>query len=236
MLEFDDKGFIAGQPLRPDQWQSVTPGMPEGQILVRNAVPPGVFMVQNFLPIATCEAIIKDCAGKPRGKTAVGGAGEEKLDEMRVCAAIDVRKLQSNIVGLVRDTFSKVVGPHYGSEIEWFELPEILQYNVGGHYVVHADADNWHQDESQWKRALDRDLSILIYLNDDFEGGEIAFPNFGVQFRPKRGLLIAFPSDRRYIHTARTVTSGTRYAIVSWAAVKGTMRVQPTMHKDAIRM
>ena len=83
---------------------------------------------------------------------------------------------------------------------------------------------------------IDRDYSILLYLNEGYIGGEIDFPNFGLKFQPKKGLLLAFPSDARYVHAARPVTAGTRYALVSWAAAKGTIRTSLEPRPHSIRM
>ena len=40
-------------------------------------------------------------------------------------------------------------------------------------------------------------------------------------------MLVAFPSDHRYLHAAETIESGNRYALVSWAAIRGSQRVNP---------
>ena len=49
--------------------------------------------------------------------------------------------------------------------------------------------------------------------------------NFNYTYRPRKGDLLFFPSDHRYLHQAETVTSGARYAIVSWAALENIPRV-----------
>lgn len=51
------------------------------------------------------------------------------------------------------------------------------------------------------------------------------WPTVAPGLPPARGLLIAFPSDARYLHAARPVKTGTRYALVSWAAAQNTPRV-----------
>ena len=68
---------------------------------------------------------------------------------------------------------------------------------------------------------MDRDLSTVIFLNDDFEGGEFVFPELKVRIRPEPGLLIAFPSSEFYLHGVEPVISGTRYAMVNWMTVHG---------------
>jgi predicted 2-oxoglutarate/Fe(II)-dependent dioxygenase YbiX len=54
---------------------------------------------------------------------------------------------------------------------------------------------------------------VLIYLNDDYEGGEIEFVNFDIKIKPKAGTLIMFPSNYPYSHIAHPVISGTKYAV-----------------------
>jgi predicted 2-oxoglutarate/Fe(II)-dependent dioxygenase YbiX len=69
--------------------------------------------------------------------------------------------------------------------------------------------------------ALVEILSIVLFLNDEFEGGEFVFPDLHIQVKPKPGLLVCFPSDQNYLHGVNSVKSGERYSIVSWARIKG---------------
>jgi len=59
-------------------------------------------------------------------------------------------------------------------------------------------------------------MSVTIYLNDDFEGGEYHFPVQNITFRPKVGDLIIFPGSQHYNHIISKVTSGSRYTIPLW--------------------
>jgi predicted 2-oxoglutarate/Fe(II)-dependent dioxygenase YbiX len=40
-------------------------------------------------------------------------------------------------------------------------------------------------------------------------------------------MLVYFPSDNRYLHTALPVTKGTRHAIVSWISQHGVEKLRP---------
>lgn len=239
---YDDMGYISGGPITPAKWRAVAPEMPAGQIVTNNSVPPGMLIIQNFLAPAFCDALVAECervSGVQHTVSDVGAENEASAmtkSATRSSEFIDIRKLTVDVTGVVRQVFAGAVGPYFRREIDWFELPEILRYRAGGEYKPHADADNWRPEEKKWKRTLDRDLSILLYLNEGFGGGEIDFPNFALKLAPKRGLLIAFPSDARYVHAARPVTSGIRYALVSWAAVKGGARVNNAPRPHSIRM
>jgi predicted 2-oxoglutarate/Fe(II)-dependent dioxygenase YbiX len=83
---------------------------------------------------------------------------------------------------------------------------QALKYQTGTEYKAHYDGNT----------TSGRFLSAITYLNDDYNGGELEFPNFGVKIKPREGDLVLFPSNYAYAHIAHPVTSGTKYAIVTW--------------------
>lgn len=67
----------------------------------------------------------------------------------------------------------------------------------------------------------DTDPSIryatIIYLNDDYNSGEIFFKNLGVALKPKPKDLLFFPGDSKHEHGVKPVSDGpTRYVIVGF--------------------
>lgn len=82
----------------------------------------------------------------------------------------------------------------------------ILKYEVGGHFGSHYDS----------YPRINRCISGLIYLNDDYEGGEIEFVYFNLKIKPKAGTVILFPPNYPYRHIAHPVTSGTKYSVATW--------------------
>lgn len=58
---------------------------------------------------------------------------------------------------------------------------------------------------------LDIAFSIVMYLNDEYTGGEISFPNHNISIKPQPGSLIIFPSQEPFLHQVKTVESGQRY-------------------------
>jgi predicted 2-oxoglutarate/Fe(II)-dependent dioxygenase YbiX len=112
-----------------------------------------------------------------------------------------------------------------GDSVEWFEAPSILRYEPGGFFLAHADSCLLDPANNNWFKVKDRDLSLLIYLNEDFTGGGLSFVNFNFHLRPRTGDMLVFPSDNRYAHQAEIVKSGFRYVIVSWAALRGSQKV-----------
>jgi hypothetical protein len=61
-----------------------------------------------------------------------------------------------------------------------------------------------------------RKFSSLIYLNNQFSGGNLWFPNQELEVVPKPNTLVIFPSGFDYLHGVKQVTSGIRYSILEF--------------------
>ena len=117
------------------------------------------------------------------------------------------RKLSDLIINYERDVLKGV-----SLNISKFNEINILRYENQGHYKPHVDDCINHH----------RTLSIILLLNDDYEGGKLIFKSVDLQkdlhiIDVKKNRAILFPSNFMYPHTVKPVTKGTRYSIVSWA-------------------
>lgn len=81
----------------------------------------------------------------------------------------------------------------------------LLRYDQSGHLPAHQD-----------QGVSSRVLSVLLYLNDDYEGGEIEFKHSNLKFKPEAGSVLFFPSNFLYVHEVYPVTKGPRYALPNW--------------------
>ena len=66
-----------------------------------------------------------------------------------------------------------------------------------------------------------RKISFVLWLNDNFEGGEFEFHNSHIKDNviiPSIGTIVCFPSW--VMHRVKPVTKGTRYSAVSWLVGK----------------
>lgn len=153
------------------------------------------------------------------------GSKEWRVDKtIRDTQHINMGPIQPKIIELMHNVVKEVVNPFYGVEISESEIPQILSYSIGGHYCPHIDGESlWQTPDGEliWKKSTERDLSMVFYLNDDFEGGDFIFPDLKVRVRPEPGMLVCFPSNHHYKHGVEPVTRGKRYSIVCWAKVKG---------------
>lgn len=97
--------------------------------------------------------------------------------------------------------------------------PTVVKWNLGQYQHPHADKE-LHKYE-KWGGSIENegkpndfphyDIAGLFYINDDYEGGELYFPEQEIQFKPKAGAAYFFPGDKNYIHGVTEITSGTRY-------------------------
>jgi len=134
-------------------------------------------------------------------------------------------EIRAKIAAIDDASIQAYIQSFYHVEILDREPSQILHYGVGGHYIPHVDAETLYKDDiglELWEKTLDRDLSIVYFLNDDFAGGELVFPQLDLTIKPAAGTLVCFPSDHNYIHGVQPVTSGHRYTLVTWLRVKGT--------------
>jgi hypothetical protein len=121
----------------------------------------------------------------------------------------------SNTAKEIWDNCDKLISSAVSEYVKIFNINEeikgadaygLLMYRPGEKYNLHYDGTTENS----------RAISVLIYLNDNYSGGEIEFPNFDLKIKPKAGTLILFPSNYAYAHIAHTVRSGTKYVIVAW--------------------
>ncbi len=58
--------------------------------------------------------------------------------------------------------------------------------------------------------------AITIYLND-FEGGEVYYPNLGLSYKPEKGDILLHPGTKKYTHGVKNVTGNSvRYIITTF--------------------
>jgi predicted 2-oxoglutarate/Fe(II)-dependent dioxygenase YbiX len=145
--------------------------------------------------------------------------------KVRDTQMIDLEDIAGEIIDLYRNVVTNVINPFYEFEVKDSELPQLLHYGIDGHYMPHCDGESlWKPPGNEpliWRKSTDRDLSTVLFLNDEFEGGDFVFPELKVRVRPEPGMLVCFPSTHEYLHGVEPVTKGTRYSIVNWMTVKG---------------
>ena len=158
-------------------------------------------------------------------KTMKSNETQSKIDKKsRDVKCADIEPIMPQIYDLMKNTIDHVINPFYDFKVRDSESPQLLCYGQGGHYRPHIDAEGqWKNPDGSviWKKTIDRDLSTVLFLNDDFDGGYFSFPDLRIKIKPEPGLLVTFPSSRWYKHCVEPVISGHRYTLVTWMRVQG---------------
>lgn len=103
------------------------------------------------------------------------------------------------------------------SEVRAGEPLQVLRYSPGQQYREHSDALPGVAPSEQ------RVLTFLVYLNEDYEGGETAFPRIGLKIGGRRGDGLLFRNatstgepDPLAVHAGLPVVSGVKHLASRW--------------------
>jgi len=105
----------------------------------------------------------------------------------------------------IRDSIllcSKDYSKEHNIELGYLTPISIAKYFTGKQMGPHVDS----YDDNRAPV-----LSVVLYLNDNYEGGELHFKDQNVSIKPSAGSLIAFPSVAPYYHQSMVVTKGIKY-------------------------
>jgi len=125
-------------------------------------------------------------------------------------------ELRVHLEQAISSCYFRYVQPRYQCTFKGYEPAQFLGYNPGGHYKTHNDGEHFNEKTRQWEKCMPRDISFLFYLNEEYGGGELEFTDLGLTIKPKKGMMIAFPSYKDFAHKVHPVTWGHRYSLVSW--------------------
>jgi hypothetical protein len=98
---------------------------------------------------------------------------------------------------------------HYKKIIKDYEFDAVVSdytisiYREGSFKVPHID-----DSVPKYGKCL---FTGILYFNDDYEGGEISYPELNESYKPKAGTLILHPGNA--LHEVKPITSGSRYIV-----------------------
>ena len=109
-----------------------------------------------------------------------------------------------NAVASVHDIDPKIV-----SQIGY----HTQKWETGAYARKHSDNTDEHGNSGAFTRSR---YAAFLYLNDDFGGGLLQFPEQDINIKPKVGMLAAFDGGFNNMHEVSLITSGVRYTIGSF--------------------
>lgn len=84
------------------------------------------------------------------------------------------------------------------------------KWQVGAFAPFHSDNTDMEGNPSAWEKSK---LVCLLYVNDDYEGGELNFRDHTIKLKPKARQLVTFPGGIGNVHEVTVVKGATRHTI-----------------------
>lgn len=81
---------------------------------------------------------------------------------------------------------------------------------------VYDQPNLFEEQKKDWPFLWSGHLSILCYLNDDFDGGILYFPDQGIEIVPEPGMFVCFPGNLHFLHGVTKTTGATRFTVSLW--------------------
>jgi hypothetical protein len=109
-----------------------------------------------------------------------------------------------------------------GVRMQQLEAPMVLHYDVGEQITPHFDFIDMNAPDydQQIREQGQRVITFLLYLNDDYAGGETTFPTLGLVNRGTMGDGLYFinsnqdrSADRNMLHTGSPPTAGEKWIV-----------------------
>ena len=166
----------------------------------------GVYTIADVLTPAECDAFIAETEAEGydaapittvRGPKLMPDVRNNKrymVDDLKMAALIWA-KVEKDIPPMFRGW--QAVGLN--------ERFRFYRYDVGEYFAQHLDG---YYERTNGERSH---LTFMIYLNDDFEGGDTGFRY--TRIRPKRGMALVF--NHELLHEGAPVTKGRKYVLRS---------------------
>jgi prolyl 4-hydroxylase len=182
-------------------------------VIQRLSVDPAVVMVRSLLSVAECAWLISKAAARLQPSSIVDPAtGRRRPHPFRTSLGTNFGPAHEDLV--VR-RINRRIAEISGTEIEAGEPLHVLAYAPGQEYRPHLDALPGATNQ--------RTHTMLVWLNDDFTGGETVFPALGLTLRGRTGDALLFVNldaagraDERMRHAGLPPASGRKWLASRW--------------------
>jgi predicted 2-oxoglutarate/Fe(II)-dependent dioxygenase YbiX len=183
---------------------------------------PRVRLSEDFAPSWAGDWIISQVRGRMRQALMYhGDVKQEVVDPHRSCSDFEYDLLDSDLIlTLVRHRVAAVTG----LPVAAMEPPRVFHYALGQDIKPHYDRLNdGVADYARSGYKGDRIVTFLLYLNDEFDGGELEFPLVGQRFKGKAGDGLYFAHvnqegtrERLSLHAGLPIRRGEKYVLSQW--------------------
>jgi hypothetical protein len=184
---------------------------------------PRIRKIDEFVSCAICNWLVEKARGRlARARIYSPSGGGPALDNSRTNSETDFNIIQADLVLiLVRARIAAATGLPPAA----MELTKILHYSVGEQFGLHFDYIDPAVSDFADELAIrgQRLATFLIYLNDDYAGGQTAFPRVGLRHRGAKGSALYFANvdasgkpDPSTLHAGLAPSRGEKWILSQW--------------------
>jgi hypothetical protein len=165
---------------------------------------------ENFITKENCEYLIKTATELDIWES--GGTG---FWENRVLNYYTILQRDKKAAEIMLDANSRcgnIIKNNYAIPEVYSDTLQIVRWFPGMEQPPHAD-DMTNTDIHGFEHRV---FGSIIYLNDDYEGGQTYYPNYKISITPQSGKLAVHPGDPEHLHGVTKIEGGMRYTIASF--------------------
>ncbi len=181
---------------------------------------PAIRAFPEFASAEICAWLIERARGKLKRALVYDPVGRRDMaDRSRTNTVAEFDLVETD---LVQAAIQARMSAACGIPMQNMEAPAVLHYEVGQEIVNHYDFVD--PETPNYEREIaergERVITFLLYLNDDYSGGETDFPRLNVNHKGSAGeglyFVNALPGggpDRRMQHAGRPPTRGEKWVV-----------------------
>lgn len=168
--------------------------------------------VPGFVTREAADSMISYFEAKAANWGDIAFYGSEGMGLIPNDPELDAHNLPGTFFDELRESFRAHVAEIFGRDVKP-NTSHAQKWNVGGFANPHSDNSDNHGEPNAFE--INKYVGIL-YLNDNYDGGELYFPDHGIEFKPNALSYYVFPGGVENIHGVKEITAGTRYTMVSF--------------------
>ena len=165
-----------------------------------------IFYIEDFLSHDEIDALKKDCLRKD----AWGGEGETSdfwMYKMKYPSSQKAKEVFQNVNNRISLTLNDKNNTVVQTKVIQRLVPSLSKISL----PEHSDSKGDFETDSHITKG------IVVYINDDYLGGEIEYTKKNIIFKPKAGMMIVHPGTEEYSHRVLQVKESPRYFISVFA-------------------
>ncbi len=187
------------------------------------SVNPLVGVIENFFDKKQCLTVRRDATSLLHESTVATGKNDRTVDkEVRTGEVAYVPHGTNKHLDGARLRLAKM----FDIDGKHCESAQVVRYGPTQQYKAHFDAFPFRVDHfpHDLREKGQRYYTGLLYLSDDFTGGQTEFPKLGIKVTPKMGRMVIWQNivmggnspHPRSLHAGMPVIKGEKWAVTFW--------------------